>query len=46
MNSATFTEIETAAINLAEMNGRDWIDCGEYEREAYRDEASKQMGFY
>ena len=41
----TYTQqIEAAAKNLADMNGRDWSDMGEYEREAYRDEARKALG--
>lgn len=37
-------EIENLAIEQAALNGRDWIDCGAYEREAYMDEARKILG--
>lgn len=36
-------EITALARDLAEANGRDWSDCGGYERESYRDEARRQM---
>jgi hypothetical protein len=36
-------EITALARDLAESNGRDWSDCGVYERESYRDEARRQM---
>lgn len=36
-------QIEAAAKHLADMNGRDWSDMGEYERESYRDEARKPL---
>lgn len=29
------------AIELAAQNGRDWADMGEYERQAYRDQAAQ-----
>jgi len=36
-------EIEAMAHDIAESLGRDWSDCGEYERESYRDEARREM---
>ena len=36
-------EITALARDLAEANGRDWSDCGVYERESYRDEARRQI---
>lgn len=32
-------QIEATAKRLADQNGRDWSDMGEYERESYRDTA-------
>lgn len=37
-------EIEAMARDVAESLGREWSDCGEYERESFRDEARRQMG--
>jgi len=36
-------EITALARDIAESIGRDWNDCGEYERESFRDEARRQM---
>lgn len=36
-------EITALARDLAEAIGRDWSDCGTYERESFRDEARRQM---
>lgn len=36
--------VDVAALELAEQNGRAWKDCGEYEREAYRDEVRRRLG--
>lgn len=36
-------EITALARDIAESLGRDWSDCGTYERESYRDEARRQM---
>lgn len=36
-------QIEIAAKVLADSYGRDWSDMGEYEREAYRDEARRRL---
>lgn len=35
--------IEAAAIDLAASYGRAWSDMGEYERQAYRDEARRNL---
>ncbi len=36
-------EITALAQDIAADLGRDWSDCGEYERESFRDEARRQM---
>lgn len=35
---------DTIAREVAAELGRDWSDCGEYERESYRDEARRRRG--
>jgi hypothetical protein len=35
--------VEAIARDVADELGRDWIDCGEYERESYRDEARQRL---
>lgn len=37
-------DIENMAIELAAINGRDWADCGAYERMLYEDEAMRLSG--
>lgn len=37
------TDIETLAQTIASNNGRPWLDCGEYERESYRDVAANML---
>ena len=36
-------EIEALARDIAADLGRDWLDCGTYERESFKDEARRQM---
>ncbi len=36
-------EIDAMARDIADDLGREWSDCGEYERESFRDEARRQM---
>jgi hypothetical protein len=36
--------LENLAIEQAMLCGRDWADCGEYERELFRDEARRILG--
>ena len=36
-------EITALAQDIAADLGRDWSDCGVYEREGFRDEARRQM---
>jgi hypothetical protein len=36
-------EIEALARDIAADFGRDWLDCGEYERESFRDEARRDL---
>lgn len=36
-------EITDLARDIAASLGRDWADCGVYERESFRDEARRQM---
>ena len=36
-------DIETQAKQIADELGRDWIDCGAYERESFRDEACRRL---
>jgi hypothetical protein len=31
------------ALLVADELGRDWTDCGEYERESFRDEARRRL---
>lgn len=40
----SFEDIENMAIELAATNGRDWSDCGAYEKELYKDEARRLSG--
>lgn len=40
----TLTEqIDAIAIDIASELGRDWADCGAYERMSYRDEAERRL---
>ena len=36
-------EIDAMARDIAADLGRDWNDCGGYERESFRDEARREM---
>ena len=36
-------EVDAMAQDIAAALGRDWNDCGEYERERFREEARRQM---
>lgn len=36
-------EIDALAPKIADETGRDWIDCGTYERESFRDEARRRL---
>lgn len=36
-------EITAMAMDIAADLGRDWSDCGVYERESFKDEARRQM---
>ena len=38
-----FKKLEDRAMQIASECGRDWIDCGEYERETFRDAARAEM---
>ena len=35
--------IDAGARKIADDLGRDWIDCGTYERESFRDEARRRL---
>jgi len=37
-------DLENLAVEQAMLCGRDWTDCGEYEREMFRDEARRMLG--
>ena len=36
-------QIDAEAVRIADELGRDWADCGTYERESYRDEARRRI---
>jgi hypothetical protein len=36
-------QIETAAKEVASELGRDWADCGSYERQSYMDEVQRRL---
>ncbi len=38
-----FKRLEAKAIEIAADCGRDWLDCGEHERETFRDAARKEL---
>lgn len=40
----TTQQIDAMAREIAAELGRDWADCGTYERESFRDEARSRMG--
>lgn len=36
-------QIDAMAMEVAAELGRDWTDCGAYERQSYRDEAALRL---
>lgn len=42
---AIASEVESCAQAVADDCGRDWNDCGAYERESFRDEARRILGY-
>ena len=37
----SLSDIENKAIEIATLTGRDWSDCGEYEKQSFRDAAQQ-----